>query len=159
MRHSSNEYAVLSLATTILTAILTSIHHSYEMGIHALILVVLFIILPSVFMAWFKKTESRGALWAYGLLDTWLVVGLGVVDGLWNHIIRPMGFSLHGLMALHGGAMGGSGSAATDAGGGSIVYTLTGALTFVAAMFAAYYGYRFIQTNRQSGTATDSNNE
>ncbi|MBI3787083.1 MAG: hypothetical protein HY276_02400 [Ignavibacteriales bacterium] len=150
-----NKYASLSLTSTIITATFAATHHVYEVGFHAIFLVIIFMVLHALLMRWFKRTEKKSSLWAYGLLNTWLVVGFGLVDGLWNHILRPLGFSLHALMSLHGG-----GSPAVEkAFEGSFIYEVAGALTFIASMFAAYYAYKFIQTARRSRTTSEQNNE
>lgn len=149
-----SKYASLSLMSTIMTTTLAAIHHTYEIGFHAVFLVVIFMVLPALLMRWFKKTEKQVSLWAYGLLNTWLVVGFGLVDGLWNHILSPLGFSLHALMSLHGG-----GSPAVEKPFvGNFIYDATGVLTFIASMFAAYYAYKFVRTVRQTETRSEQNN-
>jgi len=97
-------------------------------------------------MRWFRNTGNRVSLWIYGLLNVWLVVGLGLVDGFWNHTLKPIGFQIQALIAFHGGGTV-TGEKAFE---GNIIYEVTGLLTFVAGMFAAYYGIKFIQTNRNS---------
>ncbi|MBI3586211.1 MAG: hypothetical protein HY088_03670 [Ignavibacteriales bacterium] len=149
-----NKYASLSLVSTIVTATLTSIHHAYEIGFAAVILVLLFIVSPALLMRGFRNTGKKGFLWAYGLLSTWLVVGLGLVDGLWNHIIRPLGFQLHALLSLHSGGT----KVVEKAFEGNFIYEGTGMLTFVASMVAAYYGYKFIRMSRQSEITSVQNN-
>lgn len=149
-----SKYASLSLVSTIVTATFAAIHHTYEIGVHAVFLAVIFMALPALLMRWFKKTEKKSPLWIYGLLNTWLVVGFGLVDGLWNHILSPLGLNLHALMSLHGG-----GSPTVDkAIEGNFIYDATGVLTFIASMFAAYYAYKFIQTVRQAETTGEQNN-
>lgn len=154
MKQASNKYASLSLMSTIVTASLTSIHHAYEIGFAAVILVLLFIVAPIVLMRGFRNTGTKGFLWAYGLLNTWLVVGLGLVDGLWNHTIRPLGVQLHTLLSLHGGGT----KVVEKAFEGNFIYEGTGVLTFIASMFAAYYGYKFIRMSRQFDITDIQNN-
>jgi len=144
MKPAHNKYESLSLISIIITGMFTSIHHTYEIGAHAIILVLLFMVLPALLMRWFRNTVNRVSLWIYGLLNVWLVVGLGLVDGFWNHTLKPIGFQIQALVALHGGGTV-TGEKAFE---GNIIYEVTGILTFVAGMFAAYYGIKFIQTNR-----------
>jgi len=155
MKQIPNKYAKYSLVSMILTGTLTTIHHSYEIGLHAGILALLFIITPIFLMKWFRRTGNQYALWIYGLINTWLVFGLGLVDGLWNHIIRPLGFQVQALLSFHGGGM----KAIQQAAEGSLVYQWTGALTFVTSMAAGYYGYKFIQGSRQSKISTQNNEQ
>lgn len=146
MKHARSKYASLSLMSTILTGAFTSIHHVYEIGSLAIVLVLLFVVTPALLMRWFRNTENRISLLAYGFLTAWLVVGLGVVDGLWNHILRPLSLQFHALVAFHGG--GTTAVAATVE--RHLLHEVTGILTFVASSFAAYYGYKFIRMSRQS---------
>lgn len=155
MKQASNRFASLSLVSTIVTAVLTSIHHAYEIGFAAVILVVLFVVAPIVLMRGFKNNGTKEFLWAYGLLNTWLVVGLGLVDGLGNHIIKPVGFLFQRLAAFHGGST----RVVEKAVEGGLIYESAGMLTFVASMFAAYYGYKFIWASRQSEATDVQNNE
>lgn len=150
MKQARDTYASLSLMSTVLTGALTSIHHAYEIGSYAVILAFLFVFSPALLMRWFRNTGNRGSLLGYGLLTTWLVVGLGVVDGLWNHIIRPLGLQFHALVAFHGGAS----STVAQSIEGNLVHGVTGILTFVASIFTAYYGYKFIRMSRQSETTS-----
>ncbi len=154
MKHSLNKFASLSLVSMIVTGATTTIHHSYEIGFHAVILALLFIIAPIFLMRWFRKTGNSAALWIYGLLNTWLVFGLSLADGLWNHIIRPLGFQVQALLSIHGGGM----KTAEQLAGGNLIYEGTGIFTFVSSLVAAYYGYKFIQTNRQSKATNILNN-
>ena len=144
MKQLQNKYGTLSLVSIVITGALTSIHHFYEIGFYAVILALLFIVIPFVLMQRFRKTGNKTALWIYGLLNTWLVFGLGLVDGLWNHIIRPLGFQIHSLLSFHSGM-----KLVEQIGGGTPLYEFTGIATFVASMFAAYYGYKFIKSNRE----------
>jgi len=141
-----NKFAKNSLVSMVLTGTFTTIHHSYEIGLHAGILALIFIVTPIFLMKWFRGTGNQHALWIYGLINTWLVFGLGLVDGLWNHIIRPLGFQVQALLSFHGGGM----KTVEQAAGGGLIYQWTGVLTFVTSMVAAYYGYKFIQGSGQT---------
>lgn len=146
MKLARNKYVTPSLVSTIITGMFTSIHHTYEIGFQAIILVVLFIVTPTLLMRWFRKTGNRVSLWIYGLLNAWLVVGLGLVDGFWKHTLKPIGFQIQALIAFHGGGTV-TGEKVFE---GNIIYKVTGILTFVASMFAVYYGIKFIQATRNS---------
>ena len=146
MKQIPDKFAKYSLVSMILTGTLTTIHHSYEIGLHAGILALIFIVIPIFLMKWFRGTGNRHALWIYGLINTWLVFGLGLVDGLWNHILRPLGIQVQAFLSFHGRGI----NTVEQAAGGGLVYQWTGVLTFVTSIFAAYYGYRFIQGSRQS---------
>jgi hypothetical protein len=154
MKQEHNKYESLSLMSTILTATFSSIHHAYEIGFHAIILVVLFIVAPILLIRWIRNTDNKGALLIYGLLNAWLVVGLGLVDGLWNHILKPLSSQLQAFTAFHGGDT----KTVENIAEGSFMYQATGVLTFIASIFAAYYSYKFIQLIRQSKHTNTENN-
>jgi len=151
MKQSSNKYVTLSLISTIITAVFTSLHHTFEIGPLAVILVLLFIVSPTLLIWRFKNTGKKVFLWVYGLLNLWLVIGLGLVDGLFNHTIKLLSFQFQALLALHGGST----KTVEKAFEGNFIYQGTGILTFVASMFAAHYGYKFIRTSRQSNTTSE----
>lgn len=102
----------------------------------------------------FRTTGNKTSLWAYGFLNTWLVVGFGFVDGFWNHTVKLIGFQLHSLLSLHGGVT----NTVEKSFEGNLIYQATGILTFVASIFAAYYGYKFIRIGMQSKITSTQNN-
>jgi hypothetical protein len=145
MKSTADKFTTLSLVSTVSTGILTSVHHVYDIGFGGIILALVVVALPMLSMRQFRQRGSKVALWVYRLLTAWLVFGFGLVDGLWNHIIRPLGFQLQALLSFHGGGT----KAVEKAVEWNFIYEGTGILTFVASMFAAYYGYKFIRTSRQ----------
>ncbi|NJD22619.1 MAG: hypothetical protein FIA82_08125 [Melioribacter sp.] len=153
MKHTSPKYASQSLMSIIATAVFTSIHHFYEIRFLAVVLVLLFIGSPILLMQQFRNTRKRVFLWIYGILGIWLVIGLGLVDGLFNHTMKLLSLQVHALLALHGGGT----KAVEKAFEGNLIYQGTGVLTFVAGMFAAYYGYKFIRTSMQSNSTSEQN--
>jgi len=145
MKSPAEKVMSLSLISTVSTGILTSIHHAYEMGFGAVVLALVVVVLPMLSLRRFRRTGSKVALWVYRLLTAWLVVGFGLIDGFWNHAIKPLGFQLHALLALHGGT-----TTVKKTAEGDFIHEGTGVLTFLAAMFAMYYGFKFIRASRQS---------
>lgn len=155
MKQSQNKYASLSLISTIVAGTFTSIHHVFEIGYLAVILVLLFIVTPTLLMQWFRKTGSKVTLWVYGILITWFVVGLGLIDGLFNHTVKIIGFYFNALLSFHGGGTAGSEKTLE----GNFIFQFTGMLTFFAGIFVAYYGYKFIRTSRRSRITSEQNND
>lgn len=153
MKHAPQKYASQSLMSIIATAVFTSIHHFYEIRFLAVVLVLLFIGSPILLMQQFINSRKRLFLWIYGILSIWLVIGLGLVDGLFNHTMKLLSFQVHTLLALHGGGT----KAVEKAFEGNLIYQGTGVLTFVASMFAAYYGYKFVRTSMQSNSTSEQN--
>jgi hypothetical protein len=143
----STTYALRSLLGIEALALLTSIHHLAELGMSFLVPAVLIVSLPLILMWWFLKQRSSAARLSYATLVTLLILGFGLLDGLWNHTVKMTIFFLRGA------------DRATMAGlpfppVGSVFYEVTGVLAFVAAIFAAYFGYQFITKTRKLPPAT-----
>jgi hypothetical protein len=145
-----NKYAKLSLISVTLTLMITSAHHIYELGPRLLILVPLLImmLLPSVFMLWFKHTRHKVALLAYGLFNAFVITGFGITDGLLDHTFKVVGSYIGA--SLPGGSEKVVGFSFLSPIAGDFFFEGTGILTFIASMFVAYYGYKFIQAEIRS---------
>lgn len=153
MKPLTEKYATHSLVSTLLTGILTSVHHAYEIGYLAFVLGLVVVVLPALSMQWFRQTGSKAALWIFRLLTAWLVIGFGLADGLWNHVIKTLGF-YYVLLPAHGGdakVVERTFSILPPA-VGNFIFEGTGILTFVAGLFAAYYAYKFAKQRKQFET-------
>ena len=139
-------YVKLSVISITVTAIITAVHHIYREGWVLLIPGALVVLLPFVLMRWFSASGSNLALSAYGVLNALIIVALGIVDGFLDHV-------LNAFIVLFAATRG----EAVDRLDrvfrvlpqtplvGDMLYELTGILTFVASMIAAYYWYRFMR--------------
>lgn len=135
-------YALRSLVGIEALSLLTSIHHLDELGVSFLVPAVLLVSLPVFLMWWSLKHRSRVARLSYGILVTLIVLGFGLQDGLWNHTVKMTVFFLRGADRAE---MAGLPFPAV----GSVFHEVTGVLTFVAAIFAAYFGYQYITKTRK----------
>lgn len=151
MKQALNKYASASLISIITTAAFTSVHHFYEIGFLAIVPVLLFIVSPILLMRRFGNIGAKIYLCIYGFLNVWLVVGLGIVDGLFNHTAKLFTSQVHALFALHGEGT----KAVEKTFEGNLIYEGTGVLTFIASMFAVYYGYKFIRTSMQPNSTNE----
>jgi len=140
-QNSTRTYTLPSLISLEALSLLTSIHHIDELGISFLIPALLAIGLPAAFMWWFVKTRSRAARWIYIIFAALMILGFGVVDGLWDHTIKMIVFFLRGANLAN---MAGLPFPPV----GSAFHEITGVLAFVATVFAAYYGYQFMANTR-----------
>jgi hypothetical protein len=77
----------------------------------------------------------------YIILVGLLILGFGLLDGLWNHMIKMIVFFSRGANTAN---MAGLPFPPV----GSAFHEITGVLTFVAALFAAYFGYQFMANTR-----------
>jgi hypothetical protein len=93
-----------------------------------------------------QNSNKKIYLWIYGFLNVWLVAGFGFIDGFWNHTLKIFDSGINSLiMSAHGSMHGIGGGATEDNLAGNHIYQGAGILTFIAALFAAYYGYNFIK--------------
>src|SRR5262245_42969048 len=157
MKHlNGTNYATLSLISITLTSIITAIHHIYRLGLDLLLPAAIIVLLPYVLMRWFKQTGNKAALWAYGLLTSLIVVWFGIIDGFLDHVMKALG--LQNTTFLPGGEAEVVKTVFSlwSPEAGYVFYEGTGILTFIASVFAVYYGYRFIQAQRSSKMITNS---
>ena len=131
--------ATWSLVSVEVLAVLTSVHHLDELGVVFLGPALIITILPLVLIWQWIRKPSRPLLWAYGIYLAFMIIGFGLYDGLFNHTIKMTVFFLHGadrnLMRT---------SFPFFPPVGSTFHEVTGVLTFVVALYAAYLGYRFL---------------
>lgn len=129
---------VLSVVSISLTAALAAIGHAYDFGPPALLAGVIVIALLIALGFGYQLSRNRLALVLYVLLSLWIIAGFGIVGGLWNHVIKL-------LLYVGGGPLPPSVEPwfiSLEPGSGA--YETVGILTFVASVFAAVFGYRFI---------------
>src|SRR5204862_8356320 len=88
IKNPAHHYARLSLVSVALTAVLTTVHHYYKLGNAAFTLGVIIIGLPLVFLRWFRKTNATAPSILYALTNAWIIIGCGIVHGLWYSSIR-----------------------------------------------------------------------
>lgn len=142
----SSATASRALWSISVTVILASITHAYEFGTAALVVGAIVIAILSV-LSRHLRTGNRPAFLLYGLyalLSLWVVVGFGLVGGLWNHAVKVA------VSAVNGGVLPPSLERffmSPDL--GSVAYETIGILTFGASMFAAYFGYRNVRAGRR----------
>jgi hypothetical protein len=149
MMKTRSGHATLLRVSLVLTVALATITHLYEyrVGVQALVVgAVLLVLLTSLDLA-YRHTGRRGLLIPYGLLAAFVILGFGVANGLWNHVVKLSLFHLHNgqLPSLLGGLFPPATSAALEA---------VGALTFVTALLAAHHLIGLVR-----GAGEDANHE
>ena len=135
--------AMLSLASVSATVVLASITHAADYGhrvfIAGLIVIALFWGMNLLYI----RTGRKVFFLFYGLLNAWVIVGFGLVNGFWNHGMKMFLYYLHNeslppfLAKLF-----------MTPQIGSFCIEGVGVLTFVVSMFAAYYGFKFMKEGR-----------
>jgi len=145
--NKTNFFSKLSLISIALTVILTSITHAYELGSRALIAGGILIIIMGVLNIFYQCNTNKMLFVLYALLNAWVIVGFGVINGFWNHVFKIFLTYLHNghLPPLLAGLF-------SDSKIGSIFFESVGILTFVASMFAAYYIFQMVPKKQNDNT-------
>lgn len=148
-----NKYAAVSLASITLTALITSVHHVYRLGLEVLIPFAIVTLLPYLLMRWLKHTGNKLALWLYALLTGLIFLWFGFIDGFLDHVFKALGFQ-H-ITFLPGGEASVVKTVFSlwSPEAGNFFYEGTGFLTFVVSTIALYYCFKFLQTARSSRIA------
>jgi hypothetical protein len=131
--------ALLSLTSIEALAVLTSVHHLDELGIMFLGPALIVVIVPLVLIWQWARKPGRPLLWAYGVYLTLMILGFGLYDGFWNHTLK---ISIFFLQGAHRNLMATSFPFFPPV--VSIFHEVTGVLTFLVTLYAAYQGYRFL---------------
>jgi hypothetical protein len=131
--------ALLSLTSIEALAVLTSVHHLDELGIMFLGPALIVVIVPLVLIWQWARKPGRPLLWAYGVYLTLMILGFGLYDGFWNHTLK---ISIFFLQGAHRNLMATSFPFFPPF--VSIFHEVTGVLTFLVTLYAAYLGYRFL---------------
>ena len=135
-----------SLLSVIVTAVLITVNHLYPLGTRALGLGAVLVVVPTGLLWWFRTTRSRVAFAGYLLMNLWIVVGFGVIKGLWKSALPVF---LGTLLA----------SVSTSFPRptlGPVPFELSGILTFIGSLFVLYYGYRLLRANRDAAAGAES---
>lgn len=149
--HALGSRSLLSISAT---AFLAAITHAYDFGVPALVAGGILIALMALLNGHYRRTGKRIPLLLYGLLNLWIIVGLGLVGGFWNHTVKVA------LAATYRGAIPASvENLFMSPELGSVVFEGLGVLTFVACVVAAYFGYHYgraVLTRPKAGVRVSS---
>ena len=73
-----------SLLSSGVTAALITINHLSVLGPKAVGLGAVLIVAPTLLLWWFKRTRSNVASGGYLVMNLWVVIGFGLLKGLWK---------------------------------------------------------------------------
>lgn len=133
-----HEAARRSLMSVMLTAVIITVNHLDVLGPKAFGLGAVLLVGPLALLWWFRNTKSPVAFAGYLLMNLWIVVGFGLVKGLWG-ITLPL-YVGTGLASLS--------SAYPRPTFGPYGLEATGILMFIGSLFVAFYAYRLIEAKR-----------
>jgi ABC-type branched-subunit amino acid transport system substrate-binding protein len=127
-----------SLISVMLTAAIITANHLYVLGPKAFGLGAVLVVGPLALLWWFRNTKSSVAFAGYLLMNLWIVVGFGLMKGLWG-ITLPL-YLGSGLASVS--------TAYPRPTFGPYGFEATGILMFIGSLFVAFYAYRLIEAKR-----------
>src|SRR5438093_6423330 len=133
-KNGGPQYVRASLISVVLTAIAITVNHTYTLGTGALVLGGALVAVPAILLLWFRKTESKAALIGYLLINAWIVVGFGLLKGLWDTTFRLfLGTLLSSLSTAFPKPV-----------IGTFAFEISGILTFIGSWFVLYDAVRLL---------------
>ena len=102
-------------------------------------------ILPYMLMQRFVDSRNTGALWAYGMLTSLILIWFGVIDGFMDHLMKALGFQNTTFLPGSEASIVKSAFLVWSPAAGNLFYVWTGIFTFIVGVFAVYFCYKFIQ--------------
>ena len=140
-----HKYARLSLLSVMVTAVFITVNHLYSLGPKAFALGAVLLVVPAALLWWFRTTRSTVAFVGYLLMNLWIVLGFGLLNGLWESTFRVyLGTFLASLST--------SFPRPTL---GPVPFELSGILTFIGSLFVLYYAYKLIQATRETAPGAE----
>ena len=121
-----------SLMSVALTTVAITVNHTYTLGVGAWALGAGIVVVSSSLLAWFRRTGSQTALAGYLLMSAWIVVGFGLIKGLWGTTFRLFFGTL--LASLS--------TSFPKPVVGAYGFEMSGILMFVGSMFVLYHAVR-----------------
>jgi ABC-type branched-subunit amino acid transport system substrate-binding protein len=123
-----------SVAAVAVTAIAITFNHVFTLGGGALFLGATLLAVPPALWIWFRRTGNRWALGAYGLMNAWIVVGFGLIKGLWD-ITLPI---------FAGTFLSSASPAYPKPVFAAFGFEISGVAMFLGSIFVLYYGVQLI---------------
>jgi hypothetical protein len=151
MQHTkqTKDFVNLSLISTALTVLLASISHAYYFGHKAFVAGIGFLLIISALNFIYRRYANKLVLLFYFLLNIFVVMGFGIINGFWNHTIKVALTYLHGghLPPFFIGLF-------QDPNMGTFFQESVGVLTFITSMFSVYYAFKIVPKNKKSFSET-----
>jgi ABC-type branched-subunit amino acid transport system substrate-binding protein len=133
-----------SLCSVIVTAVLITLNHLYPLGAKALGLGAVLVVVPTALLWWFRNTRSRVAFAGYLLMNLWIVVGFGVVKGLWKSVLPVfLGTLLSAVSTSYPRPT-----------LGPVPFELSGILVFIGSAFVAFYAIQLLRARHGAAVGT-----
>lgn len=138
--------ATLSLYSIALTVALASITHSFQFGFRAFVAGGIIATILIILNRLYQRNKNTMLFIFYALLNAWVIIGFGIINGFWNHTFKVFLNYLHNgyLPPFLAGLF-------SDPKVGSFLLESTGIATFVTSMVAAYYIFQMAPKKHTNG--------
>jgi ABC-type branched-subunit amino acid transport system substrate-binding protein len=123
-----------SVTAVALTAVVITVNHVFTLGSGAFVLGAVLLAVPPALWIWFRRTGNMWALAAYGVMNAWIVVGFGVIKGLWDITLPIFAGTLLSSMS----------TAYPKPVFSAFWVEISGVAMFLASLFVLYYGLQLI---------------
>ena len=123
-----------SVIAVALAAVVITVNHVFTLGSGAFLLGAVLLAVPPALWIWFRRTGSMWALAAYGVLNAWIVVGFGLIKGLWDST----------LPIFAGTFLASVSTAYPKPVFGGFVFEISGVAMFLSSLLVLYYGLQVI---------------
>src|SRR5881296_670873 len=139
--HRAARRSLLSIGVT---AALITINHLYALGPKAFGLGAVLIVVPTLLLWWFKRTSSNVAFGGYLVMNLWVVIGFGLLKGLWRSTLPVfVGTLLSALSTSY--------PRPTLA---PVWVEVSGVAMFIGSAFVAAFAYRLVRTRWNTARAS-----
>src|SRR6266568_7175265 len=115
-------------------SVVATFNHVFTRGSGAFVLGAALLAVPPALWIWFRRTGNRWALAAYGVMNAWIVVGFGLIKGLWD-ITLPI---------FAGTFLSSVSTAYPKPVFGAFGFEISGVAMFLGSLFVLYYGLQLI---------------
>lgn len=138
---NSKNYQLISLISTAIVGLLIAIHHFIDIGLVPFVaLTILLVLVPIILMVVYHMTGNKIAYYVYILIDVWILVGFGLLDGFLIHTMKILGYYvIEPFQQLHGGRV------FSQTGSINALLDGTGFLDFIGSLIVIYFLNKFIQ--------------
>jgi ABC-type branched-subunit amino acid transport system substrate-binding protein len=124
-----------SLVAVALTALVITVNHVFTLGITgASLLGAILLVVPPALWIWFRTTGNKWTLGAYSVMNAWIVIGFGLIKGLWG-ITLPI---------FVGTFLSSASTAYPKPAFGAFGFEISGVAMFLGSLFVLYYSLQLI---------------
>jgi ABC-type branched-subunit amino acid transport system substrate-binding protein len=136
--HNSGRVGRASLVSVMLTAVAITVNHVYTLGDGAALLGAVLLLVPAVLWSWFRRTGRTPAFIGYMLMNAWIVIGFGLMNGFWRSTLPVFLGTFLSLVS----------TAYPKPAIGAFGFEISGILIFIGSLFVFYYAIQTVPNPR-----------